>query len=100
MLSQVAAADYIRRHGTLVASFENEPPNVVALSKVFPDAMHVFVDTVCSDLGAMPVKAFIEFGDFTSWGRTQATLAFTSIFTFGSRIGRYLINRSLVKSSK
>ncbi len=43
------AAHYIRKHGTLVASFENEPPNVVALAKLFPEAMHVFVDTVCSD---------------------------------------------------
>lgn len=43
------AADYIRQHGTLVASFENEPPNIVALYEIFPEAMHVFVDTVCSD---------------------------------------------------
>ena len=43
------AAHYIRRHGTLIASFENEPPNLVALRDLFPDAMHVFVDTVCSD---------------------------------------------------
>jgi phosphoglycolate phosphatase-like HAD superfamily hydrolase len=43
------AAHYIRRNGTLVASFENEPPNLIALSDLFPDAMHVFLDTVCSD---------------------------------------------------
>ncbi|MDR3607660.1 MAG: HAD family hydrolase [Oligoflexia bacterium] len=43
------AADYIRQHGTLVASFENEPPNLIALSELFPEAMHVFLDTVCSD---------------------------------------------------
>ena len=43
------AAHYIRAHGTLIASFENEPPNVVALQKLFPDAMHVFMETVCSD---------------------------------------------------
>lgn len=43
------AAHYIRAHGTLIASFENEPPNVVALQELFPDAMHVFMDTVCSD---------------------------------------------------
>jgi hypothetical protein len=46
------AADYIRSHGTLVASFENEPPNLIALSEIFPDAMHVFLDTVCSDHAA------------------------------------------------
>jgi hypothetical protein len=49
------AAHYIRQHGTLVASFENEPPNLIALSELFPDAMHVFVDTVCSDHPA-PVR--------------------------------------------
>ena len=43
------AAQFIRRHGALVASFENEPPNLVALYDLFPDAMHVFVETVCSD---------------------------------------------------
>lgn len=43
------AAAYVRQHGTLIASFENEPPNVVALQAIFPEAMHVFVDTVCSD---------------------------------------------------
>jgi phosphoglycolate phosphatase-like HAD superfamily hydrolase len=43
------AADYIRKHGSLLASFENEPRNLVALYEVFPDAMHVFVDTVCSE---------------------------------------------------
>jgi len=43
------ASRYIRDHGTLIASFENEPPNLVALYDIFPEAMHVFVDTVCSD---------------------------------------------------
>jgi hypothetical protein len=46
------AANYIRKHGTLVASLENEPPNLVAIQELFPEAMHVFVDTVCSDHGA------------------------------------------------
>jgi hypothetical protein len=50
------AADYVKRTGNLVASFENEPPNLVALSDLFPAAMHVFVDTVYSDRPA-PVKA-------------------------------------------
>jgi hypothetical protein len=43
------AQHYIRQQGNLVASFENEPPNLVALADLFPEAMHVFVDTVCSD---------------------------------------------------
>jgi hypothetical protein len=58
------AADYIRRHGVLVASFENEPPNVVALSQVFPEAMHVFMDTVCSDLLATPQAGLYRIQSF------------------------------------
>ena len=50
---KLAAGDYVRAHGTLVASFENEPPNLVALYDQFPEAMHVFVDTVCSDRPAL-----------------------------------------------
>ena len=54
------AAHYIRKHGQLVASFENEPPNLVALSELFPEAMHVFVDTICSDHPAPAAqRAFI-----------------------------------------
>jgi hypothetical protein len=49
-----AAAEYIRQHGTLIASLENEPPNVVALYEIFPEAMHIFVDTVCSDRPTLP----------------------------------------------
>jgi hypothetical protein len=48
-------AERIRSHGRLVASFENEPANVVAIQEVFPAAMNVFVDTVCSDHPA-PVR--------------------------------------------
>jgi len=33
----------------LVASFENEPINLVQMAKQVPEALHVFVDTVCSD---------------------------------------------------
>ncbi len=48
------AADTIRRLGTLVASFENEPLNLIALYDLFPQAMHVFVETICSDREAAP----------------------------------------------
>jgi hypothetical protein len=48
------AQHYIRQQGSLVASFENEPPNLIALSDLFPESMHVFVDTVCSDHPAEP----------------------------------------------
>lgn len=44
-----SAADFVQERGTLVASFENEPLNLVSLSEVFPDAMHIFVETICSD---------------------------------------------------
>ena len=50
------AADYVKRTGALVASFENEPPNLVALAKIFPAAMHVFMETIYSDTPTMPHK--------------------------------------------
>jgi hypothetical protein len=58
------AADYIRKHGTLVASFENEPPNLVALHDIFPEAMHVFVQTVCSDHGARACEGLYRIRGF------------------------------------
>jgi len=48
------AADEVRSVGNLIASFENEAPNLVALSDIFPTAMHVFVDTVMSERPALP----------------------------------------------
>lgn len=42
------ASQFVHEQGSLIASFENEPPNVVAFHGLFPEAMHVFVDTVCS----------------------------------------------------
>jgi hypothetical protein len=62
------AAEYIRRHGTLVASFENEPRNLVALHELFPEAMHVFMDTVCSDHGAMPRHGLYRIRGFRASG--------------------------------
>lgn len=61
---KVNAAEYIRKHGTLVASFENEPPNIAALYEVFPDAMHVFVDTVYSDHCAVPRQGLYRIKGF------------------------------------
>lgn len=60
------AAHYIRSHGTLVASFENEPPNLVALQELFPDAMHVFVDTICSDHPALAASGLYRIKGFES----------------------------------
>lgn len=58
------AAHYIRKHGRLVASFENEPPNLVALQEIFPEAMHVFVDTICSDHPALPAQGLYRIKGF------------------------------------
>jgi hypothetical protein len=60
------AAQYIREHGTLVASFENEPPNIIALYEIFPDAMHVFVDTVCSDHPALAREGLYRIKGFST----------------------------------
>jgi hypothetical protein len=48
------AADLVKKLGSLVASFENEAPNLVALCDLFPAAMHVFMDTVMSSKPAFP----------------------------------------------
>lgn len=44
----------VASRGGLSASFENEPKNVVAIQRLIPEAMHVFVDTFCSDYPAKP----------------------------------------------
>lgn len=59
------AQNYIREHGTLVASFENEPANLIALHDIFPQAMHVFVHTVCSDHPAVPRQGLYRIRGFT-----------------------------------
>jgi hypothetical protein len=43
------ATEYVKKFGELVASFENEPPNVVAIHDIFPGSIHVFMDSVYSD---------------------------------------------------
>jgi len=58
------AANFVRRQGALVASFENEPVNLVALYDLFPDAMHVFVETVCSDHEAPARKGLYRITGF------------------------------------
>jgi hypothetical protein len=54
----------LRTIGTLIASFENEPPNIVAFHKLFPEAMHVFVDTVCSETQALPCDGLYRIDSF------------------------------------
>ena len=61
---KLQAGEYIRLHGTLVASFENEPANLSALYGSFPDAMHVYVDTVSSDHEAVPRQGLYRIQGF------------------------------------
>jgi hypothetical protein len=58
------AAEFIRKTGTLVASFENEPANLVALYDAFPEAMHVFVETVWSDREVVPGRNLYRISGF------------------------------------
>lgn len=61
---KLKAGDYVRRHGELIASFENEPANLSALYSAFPEAMHVFVDTVSSDHQAVPRQGLYRIESF------------------------------------
>lgn len=46
---KVGVAHAIQSLGTLVASLENEPRNLAGLHEAFPEALHVFVQTICSE---------------------------------------------------
>ncbi len=46
---KVGVAASLAELGPIVASFENEPRNFVALFQALPETIHVFVETVCSD---------------------------------------------------
>jgi hypothetical protein len=59
-----SAGHFVKSKGELIASFENEPMNVVALHDVFPDAMHIFVDTVCSQHKADPRNGLFRVSGF------------------------------------
>lgn len=59
------AAILVNSQGALIASFENEPPNVAALHELLPDVMHVFVDTVCSEQLARPRKGLYRIPGFS-----------------------------------
>jgi phosphoglycolate phosphatase-like HAD superfamily hydrolase len=61
---KLEAANYIRDHGTLIASFENEPANLSALCHAFPEAMHVYLDTVSSDHQAMVCQGLYRIKGF------------------------------------
>jgi hypothetical protein len=61
---KLEAAKYVQTHGTLIASFENEPANLSALYHLIPEAMHVYVDTVSSDHSAMVCKGLYRIKGF------------------------------------
>lgn len=60
-------ASQLCKEGFLVASFENEPVNLVTLAKLVPHAAHIFVDTVCSDHAAEPGKNLYAIKGFSSF---------------------------------
>lgn len=65
---KLEAAQYVRERGTLIASFENEPANLSALFHEFPEAMHVFIETVSSDHEAMVCKGLYRITGFGGFG--------------------------------
>jgi len=54
----------IANRGPVVASFENEPQNLVAMHSVDPNLMHIFVDTVYSDHPAAPLRGIYRVAHF------------------------------------
>lgn len=54
---KMAELEKIAQLGEVVASFENEPKNFVGMCQRFPNAIHVFVDSVCSDHPASPAES-------------------------------------------
>jgi hypothetical protein len=50
--------------GKLIASFENEPPNLAALVRAFPESMHVWMETVCSERRTQPLRGVYHVTDF------------------------------------
>ncbi|MBI4924820.1 MAG: HAD family hydrolase [Bdellovibrio sp.] len=60
------AAEIVKNKGELIASFENEPANLVAIYDLFPQAMHVFVDTSCSEHPARPCNGLYLLKNFAA----------------------------------
>ncbi len=77
MTYKLQAAKRVRMYGDLVASFENEPRNLVGLSSLYPNAFHVFVETVCSETpapkgeGIYRLKRFASFSNLSNETLTQ-----------------------------
>ncbi len=59
------AAKMIQGWGTVIASFENEPKNLIAMAKVFgPETMNVFIESVSSDHAAPGGKGIYRIQEF------------------------------------
>jgi predicted secreted acid phosphatase len=59
------AAETISTLGTVIASFENEPKNLIAMQKSFSkDTMNIFIDTVSSDQPAPSGKGIYRIEEF------------------------------------
>ena len=59
------AAKTIQEWGEVVASFENEPKNLIAMAAVFgPDVMNIFIESVSSDHPAPAGKAIYRITSF------------------------------------
>jgi len=61
-------------NGFLVASFENEPANLVTLAHLLPHADHIFVETVCSEAPAPAGKNLFRIKGFSSFGSQGTNL--------------------------
>jgi hypothetical protein len=60
-----AAAKAISEWGEVVASFENEPKNLVAMAKAFgPETMNIFIQTVSSDHAAPAGSSLYRIREF------------------------------------
>lgn len=54
----------LTQEGEIVASFENEPKNIVGMAQEVPGALHVFVETVCSDHEAPIANGLVRLKKF------------------------------------
>lgn len=61
------AVQTVKKTGTLIASFENEPLNLVALFRAFPESMHVFMDSVASDHPAEAIEGIYRIKSFSHY---------------------------------
>ncbi len=59
----------VKNHGVLIANFENEPKNLVAMAEAEPKAKHVFVQTVSSESAAPSGSGLYRISGFQSFVR-------------------------------